>query len=482
MSLREDEACIQELLDGSLGEPEFHLAEARMLADDDFRRLYLSYIRTHHLLAEKFDDGSGPGVEGAAARPRGRVARFAPLVLLVAVIGLAAWAALEYSQRPHGEVRVGPETKAKIVHRQSMSGDDTLWTGSRLELERGSAEIRLRGGVRGYLEGPGAVEVPEEKHALRILAGRIWLDVPASGKPFHLLTPKLRIGADAAGFGVVADPGQPEEVHAARRHVWVEPSGTRISALSLDTGESAAWNGDAFEKPLHRRQFATGFPEPVVVFADDFLDPDGTPLHGKHPRTGAGPWSVTLGEMSVRGGCLDTSTQSRNAAFAPLGPPFLDDLSPIFLLTLEAEGPGAEGWAGVSLYTGDQERIFVGDPCGPEGDWALHSVGWQAVYACPLLAGKSTVTLRYNFRNGLTELFEGSDTTGTPLASQWIAPELSFDRIRIANGSQLDAILDAGGRPEEAVGAENAHVRSRITVRNLRATVLSASHRAGSSR
>jgi hypothetical protein len=176
----------------------------------------------------------------------------------------------------------------------------------------------------------------------------------------------------------------------------------------------------------------------------------------------------------VRDGQIDTSGQLRSAAFAPLAGPRLDDLTHILLMTVEAKGPGGEGWAGVSLYTGDKERIFVGDPNGPVGDWALHPAGAQAIYGCPLLAGKSTVTLRYDYRNGHVELFEGSETTGTPLVSQWIEPGLAFDRIRIANGSMLDAILDAGGKEEDIKMYDTINVRSNITVRNIRVSVLSA--------
>ena len=178
----------------------------------------------------------------------------------------------------------------------------------------------------------------------------------------------------------------------------------------------------------------------------------------------------------VKGGMIDTRGELRNAAFAPLALPRLDDSTHVFLMTVEAEGPGDEGWAGVSLYTGDEERIFVGDPNGPNGDWALHPAGSQAINACPLLAGKSTVTLRYDYRTGLAELFEGSETTGPPLASQWIAPGLSFDRLRIANGSQLDAVLDARSKEEPAGHLDESRVRSNIAIRSIRATVLSAAN------
>jgi hypothetical protein len=256
--------------------------------------------------------------------------------------------------------------------------------------------------------------------------------------------------------------------------VRLHPLGRPSNIRQLVTGEGTEWIHNELATADRPMAFSKAFPRKVVVFSDSFPDPDGTPLHGKDPEIGAGPWTLTRGAMTVRDGHIDTRGQRRNAAFAPLLEPRLDDLTHILLMTIEAKGPGDEGWAGVSLYTGDQEQIFVGDPNGPVGDWALHPAGAQAIYACPLLAGKSTVTLRYNYRSGHVELFEGSATTGTPLVSQWIAPRLAFDRIRIANGSQLDAILDAGGNEADVKMYDTINVRSNITVRKIRVTVLSA--------
>ena len=132
------------------------------------------------------------------------------------------------------------------------------------------------------------------------------------------------------------------------------------------------------------------------------------------------------------------------------------------------------GWAGVSLFSDGEERVFVGDPNGQEEGWALHPAGYNARHACPLLEGKTTVTLRYDYRSGLAQLFEGTDTSGPALASEWIAPGLHFDRIRIANGSQADGALDAG-KPASAAGSgDDVHIRGDIAIRRIRVRVLSS--------
>ncbi len=474
MKLRDDEACIQRLLDGKLGEAEFQRVEDRLCTDAAFRRLYLSYVKSHHLLIEKFES-SRVELSHLPAGPvllRRRRAFFALAAAVAAMLTALVFVRMAVPE-PRAELVYGPESRGRLDHPAGRVGGGSMWIGSVLDLERGSVSITLPSGVRGYIEGPGKLEL-QEANRLHLHAGRAWFEVPQGAEGFVCATNAFFVKDLGTEFGIIADPGQPEEVHVLKGKVRLHPIERPGEERELETGQGTAWKDNELAEPIRPGAFSTAFPEKIVVFHEDFSEADGTPLHGRKPNIGSGAWEVLHGKMEIRGGCVDTRGQHRNAAFAPLGSPRLDDLTHILLLTVEAEGPGDVGWAGVSLYTGNQERIFVGDPCGPDGDWALHPVGWQAINACPLLAGKSKVTLRYNYRTGLAELFEGEETTGMPLASQWIAPGLAFDRIRLANGSQRDAIHDTGVREEDVIMPEDVDVRSNITVRKIRVTVLSA--------
>jgi len=476
MSLRDDETTIQDLLDGKLGEAEFSKVEERMRQDREFRRLYLSYVKIHHLLVEKFEVSGGNIVRMPASPMAVRRRRmWLALVAVVALLASAAGLLRLTTPEPTAILVYGPESKGRTEHPEGRVGANLMWVGSTLELDRGSVAIVMPSGVKGYFEGPGKLDM-ENPNKLRLHSGRAWFEVPAGADGFVCATDSLFVEDLGTEFGVIADPGRPEAVYVIKGKVRLHPIERPAEIHNLVQGQGAAWKDQQLEGAKGQAAFSAAFPEKVVVFADDFHDADGTPLDGKLPDIGAGPWRTTRGAMEVRNGVLDTRGERRNAAFAPLGQPYLNDLTHILLLTIEGHGPGDEGWAGVSLYTGDQERIFVGDPCGSSGDWALHPVGWQAINACPLLEGISTVTLRYDYRTGLVELFEGEETTGTPRASQWIAPGLAFDRIRIANGSVMDAILDAGGNAEEVKLYDAINVRSNIAVRKIKATVLSAAN------
>lgn len=474
MRLKDEEELIQDLLDGKLSEGDFARVEQRLSEDTGFRKLYLSYVKSHHLLLEKFENGPD-NVLPLPLNPMIKRRRKA-LVGMAACVALFAslWVLVQLSKPEPGATLVfGPESAGRTEHAEGRAGSNFLWEGSSLELARGSVSIVMPSGVKGYFEGPGKLDM-ESLNQLRLHEGRAWFEVPDGAEGFVCVTNSLYVEDLGTEFGVYADPGSPEEVHVIEGKVRLHPINNPGDERFLVTGEGTSCQDERLKQADRAAAFSADFPKKITVFSDDFNDSDGTHLNGKDPDVGAGAWEVTKGGIKVQDGILDIMGELRNTAFAPLGTPQLNDHTHILLMTLTVEGPGGEGWAGVSLYTGDQERIFVGDPCGGGGDWALHPAGFQAINACPLLSGKTTVTLRYNYRTGLAELFEGDQTTGTPLASEWIAAGLSFDRIRIANGSAYDAALDAGGSEAEASFLEQSKIRSNIAVRLIKVTILSA--------
>lgn len=472
MSLRDDEQLIQDALDLKLDARRFAAFEDRLRREPELRRLYLSYSRIDGLLGEKFRDSESGIVALPARRRPARVATWGALA--ACLLALAVAVPFLVKGAPAATVEIGPESHGRVLHATGSGEASTLRPGSRIELEHGSASVSLATGGRAYFEGPGTLEMISAD-TFRLGEGRVWFD---SEEPLACLTDTFEVKARASEFGVIATSHA--ELHVIAGELAVHtPDG---ADATLAAGRSARWDGGTLLTADTATAFTTGFPRSVLVFAEDFSEPDLTPLSGKLPDTGPGPWFVEYGGPLIENSLLDTSGNVRHMAFAPLGEPVLDELSHVLLLTLETEAPATSrfhsaGWAGVSLYTGTQERIFVGDPCGPAEGWALHPAGYSARNACPLLHGKTTVTLRYEFRTGLAQLFEGTDTTGPALASEWIEPGLQFDRLRIANGSQADAAIDAG-KPASAAGeGPEIEVRGDIALRNIRLSVLSSDSR-----
>ncbi|MDQ8191746.1 FecR domain-containing protein [Roseibacillus persicicus] len=470
-----NEALLQSLFDGDCSPAEVEEAKELLRSDRKWRKLYLDYSRLHHSLCEKYEGAEGKVVQAEFSQQRRfGVRELLGLAAAILVLGVLTALALRPVGDPATLVQYGPESRGVISHVNGSGSEGRLFQGSTLKLTRGAVSLTFPTGVTALVEGPAELRVTGE-NALHLEKGRAFFQVPEGAEGFICTTESLLVEDLGTEFGVLA--GREEEVHVIKGSVRLKPIDGTGGFQDLREGEGLAWRDSALELSVPSRDFASDFAGRVTIFADDFDEPDGTDLHGKRPDIGDGRWEVTLGDATIRDNILDTSGAFRKAAFVAV-PPMLNELSHVLLLTIEAETSQAAmhtpGWAGVSLYTGEVERIFVGDPNGPGISWGLHPAGWQAQNACPQLAGETIVTLRYDYRTGLTELFEGDTTTGEALASEWIAPGLVFDRLRIANGSQLDAAIDAGLGSGVVESVPKVDVRSDIAIRSLRLDVLNS--------
>ena len=476
MSLRQDEETIQAILDGRIRPAAFQAFEERLRREPELRRLYQSYARLDHTLLEKFEH-AGDSTDKLVAMPRRRW--MVPLAAAAAVVLAATLATVSLKSGPRATVEFGPESRGQVIQPKG-SEDGFLSEGAIVRIDHGSAAVTLPSGTRALIEGPGSLEY-RSRHWLHLGGGRTWVETAADHHDLTCTTDAFRVVGPGGEFGIITDPGRREELHVLRGTLDFELRDGGVAGAgprSLDAGHAAIWSKSRLSTVPSPTTFASFFPRQVTVFNEDFDESGRTLLGGKAPDHGAGPWQVDRGQPAIEHGLLDTSGPERTTAFAPLSGPPLDDSNHVILLTIETDHPEtsrfhSDGWAGVSLYAGDQERIFVGDPNGPARGWALHPVGSEARHACPLLEGKNIVTLRYDYRSGLAELYEGDTTTGPSLASEWIDPGLTFDRIRIANGSQLDAAIDAGMDPSVVGDSPESRERGDIALRQVRVRVLS---------
>ena len=448
MSRRRDEELIQSAFDRTMSETQFEQFEARLHDEPELRALYMEYARMHHALVEEHEDHSFAPTKLRSLRdpeaPRRSWTQsiLSAAAILVLLLGVAHFIGIKPAP-PRTAVIFGPETNGQILNGPDKGDPDALVPGSRLVLAHGSAELTLPSGVRAVIEGPANLE-SLGKNEVRMDAGRGWFHVPPGAEGFTCHSGALRIIDLGTEFGVIANPDGRRDVHVFEGRVRVQTDGQLAASRDLHAGESITWNGGTFANTPPSPSFVTTLPHRRLVFYDDFSEADDTPLHGKSPDLGAGPWDVTLGDPRIHNEMIDTSGAGKRA-FAPIDCR-LDDINHILLVTIETDNPDArtfhsEGWAGVSLFTGGQEHVFVGDPFGPGSTWAIQPLGGQAATPTPPLRGKRAVTLRYDYRTGLAELFEGTDTRGHAVASEWISPRVAFDRIRIGNDEGGDIAL-----------------------------------------
>lgn len=454
MSQRSDEELIQAVFDRSISKAEFGPLEDRLREDDAFRALFQEYARLNHILMEEFQGQAlvpHPQLRSLDHRAGPRQPFLQSLLSAAAIVMALLGAAyfITTTVRPPvivTRVLMGPETAAQIIHEDGRGSTRQLHEGSTLTIARGTVALTLASGVEVLVEGPALV-IGGADNALTLREGRAWFRVPPAATGFTCTTRELVITDLGTEFGVLVGPDSAEEIHVFKGQVQVQAPGHPVDPRQLQAGEGLRWDGSRFLSIEAKPTFATSHPEYVQIFSDDFSEVDGTPLHGKDPDLGPGPWQTLAGQPLVMHQRIDTSGHSKQV-FAPLDRHIpLDERNHILLLTIRTTNTDArnfqsEGWAGVSLFTGEDERIFVGNPSGSHIGWAIHPVGGQPVAPSPPLQGKHTVTLRYDYRTGLTELFAGTNSQSPPLASEWIPAQLPLDRIRIANAEGGDIAID----------------------------------------
>ncbi|RYD32950.1 MAG: hypothetical protein EOP86_14515 [Verrucomicrobiaceae bacterium] len=179
----------------------------------------------------------------------------------------------------------------------------------------------------------------------------------------------------------------------------------------------------------------------AVIFADDFSESDGTVLKGKTPDTGIS-WEQTGGtDVTIQGGVASTVGAARVVFGNFTGAPSVAEplLTVTFDTTLISHNGG---YAGVSLFAGTDEKIFIGDLSGDTTGWGL-SISGGGSGSNDTYSGAHTVTISYDFSTGLTQLFDGASASGVPLLTQNAAPGLELNRLRIANDGGGDIALNS---------------------------------------
>ncbi len=445
MNRRDDEALLQSLFDRTISPTDFEQLEARLHDDPELRRVYYEYCNLEHSLTEEYEvHRFNPARSNSTPNRRPLLLAVASaVVILVAMLAVARFTALRPAP-PQTHVVFGPEANGAIHH----AGDDgpatSLIPGSRVELLRGTAELTLATGVRVVIEGRTTLE-SIAANEVRLDNGRAWFRIPEGAEGFTCHSGGLRIIDLGTEFGLIAAPGDTSEIHVLEGSVRAVTPGPAPATRDLSKGDAVAWSGGELVDTPHFSGFTKDLLRPKLVFHENFKSPRA-PLDGRQPARGPGPWKSLQGDAVIHDDALDTSGNP-NLVFAPLDLP-LGERDHVLLLTLKTRNPRnylpeSDGWAGVSLFTGETEQIFIGDPVGPGTNWSVHPPGDHKFVSSAGFTETHTVTLRYDFLSGRVDLYAGADSRGQPLVSARTAPGLAFDQIRIANGDDGDIAIES---------------------------------------
>ena len=458
-SSRKNEDLIQSLLDGELSQADFDLFQDRLRAEPELRRAYMDYASLYHALSESGEELQVSTLEAveeiplntipltSAYQPKKRRFPAIPLGIaaVVALSGVVAW----YGTRPGIEAippalaTFGPQASWQFsdAEGENLSGSQLPANGT-LSLTRGTTQLELAKGVTAWVQAPAKLTYLDPLH-VRFEEGRAHFHVTEKGHGFRVTTPDLEVIDLGTRFGLSALPGHPEEVHVLEGTVIAKnPS----KELTLNLGEAVQLQPDGMFQslPADPSLFPGRLTREILVFRENFNHTAG-PLDQQNPYSGKGPWVVSKGTPQLDGKHLQGGV-GEMAIHGRLNAPQLGADHPILLVTLQT-GPSGSfhsgGYAGLSLFRGNDEVVFFGDCFGGKNSWGLDvRRDGKPRYPETAVAGARAVTLRYHFLTGNLSLFHGEKAHGLPFLETKTQPELILDRLRIAQGDGGEINVD----------------------------------------
>jgi len=180
----------------------------------------------------------------------------------------------------------------------------------------------------------------------------------------------------------------------------------------------------------------------TTVFADDFSEANGTAINGKAPDVGGANWNQTVGAgVTIQGGAIETQGGAREiiGTFTrPLGP---GETLTMTIESLTSAGTVfSGGFAGISLYDGSTEELFVGDTNSSTAGWAAAALAaGPDVISSGNTSEPATVVFTYTYDTGAASLTVDGGTTFTGT----LPANAAVDSLKIWNKNSGDIKIDS---------------------------------------
>lgn len=224
---------LSRLMDHDLSQEEFAELERHLASSPEARARYREYVNLHSALdlefvpAARVPAGASEVVDIRRIIRRQRRKSFRIAGLSAAAATIIAALILTYTFLPDPPLvtlSVSPQTDFTLTH--DLSGKDSspeemaLEIGSRLQVNEGTVELKLRSGVRGIVRGPADLTL-KEKDLIALDHGITWFEVPERAVGFQVDTPKFLLTDLGTEFGIISRPGLPEAVHVMQGSVEI---------------------------------------------------------------------------------------------------------------------------------------------------------------------------------------------------------------------------------------------------------------------
>lgn len=234
------------LSDGTQTEADARRLNELLRGDPEACELYLDHVALEAQLQREFGGAPAEVLPGFAlskkpvpAPARGKVAAFPRWLALAACLAvmLGVAAVYQFSRSPDDAMQIVGAENARLANRADwlLVGETLPLRG--LALESGFLRVRLGNGVLLDLHGPLSAAF-ESSMKMRLLHGRMSVDVGADGKGFTVLTDAGEVVDLGTRFGVEADARGESRVAVFSGEVKVRTGASRGEFTNIHEGEA----------------------------------------------------------------------------------------------------------------------------------------------------------------------------------------------------------------------------------------------------
>ncbi len=302
MSAHEIETHIQDLFDGHLDADGVAALERELRNSTEAQEIYHHHARFNAVMALRAEDAGLPGagivpIDVLISQQRRKVLRFTAIgTAAAALVAVIATMSIILPDAPTARLRVSPQTTYSLVHAQSENDPApegmVVEVGSRLRVDRGTAELSFASGVKGVLRGPADLTLRDEG-IIDLHSGILWVEVPPAAVGFQVDTSDFLLTDLGTEFGIVSRQSAADEVHVFTGSVEVRHHRGTHTEIPVSAGQarSARPSGDWVEIGLSPATFYRELPStaPAPPYLHWSFDREGDPMAvgGTHPAASA---------------------------------------------------------------------------------------------------------------------------------------------------------------------------------------------------
>ncbi|MFK7909972.1 MAG: hypothetical protein AB8F34_05145 [Akkermansiaceae bacterium] len=283
MNRHELETHLQDLLEGGLDASALDDLQQELRENPESQELYRDYVRLQNALQIRsvgVDLVSVVPMDRVVQRRQRRMMRNSALAAAaVLVVGLLVMTFFMVKKRPPTLVFTSSPGTEFVL--SGMGGEDSphgmiIEEGMRLEIQRGTVELKFVSGVRGIIKGPADLTL-HRKDLLYLARGTGWFEVPEEAIGFKVKTPDLILTDLGTEFGILTQPDFLDEVHVFKGKVdllnryALKKKQLAVGDEAWVAGPAGRWKKiplrpDHFIKQLPKTAPKTG----TYVYQDDF--------------------------------------------------------------------------------------------------------------------------------------------------------------------------------------------------------------------